>query len=136
MELSPDGKWLSFMNAGWDAERVLRVVPVSGGNVRDVWNFGETKAGTPGGNHAWSPDGKYILYSAPDPSDRPHWKLWRVAVDGGKPEKLGLERRWGIGHLTIRPDGRQLAFAGRGGPSSSSEVWVMENFLPAQKEVE
>ncbi len=130
MALSPDGRWLSFMNYGWGAERALRIIPVSGGEARVIWNFGEMKAGTPGGYHTWTPDGRYILISAPDLADLKHWVLWRVPVEGGKPERAGLERDWGIYSLTVRLGGRQLAFDGRGGPSGLSEVWVMEHFLP------
>lgn len=79
----------------------------------------------------FSPDGRYILFSAPDPADLQNWDLWHISVEGGKPEKMGLQRRWGISSITARPDGRQLAFAGSGGPSSDSELWVPENFLPA-----
>jgi Tol biopolymer transport system component len=130
LALSPDGRWLSFINAGWGAVRSLRIMPASGGDAREVWSFGETKEGTPGGNHTWTPDGRYIVFEAPDPSDMRVWDLWRVPVEGGQPEKIGLQRRWGILSLTIRPDGRQLAFAGRGGSSMDSELWVLENFLP------
>jgi Tol biopolymer transport system component len=130
VSLSPDGRWLAFMNAGWGAERVLRVVPASGGAARELWNFGATKPGTPGGSHTWSPDGQYILFSQPDYDDLPHWVLWRAPIGGGPPEKLGLDQRWGIDSLTVHPDGSQIAMAGRGGPSTSSEVWMMDNFLP------
>jgi Tol biopolymer transport system component len=108
-------------------------MPASGGDVREIWSFGETKQGMPTILHTWAPDGRYILFGAPDLSDLPSWELWRVPVEGGKPEKMGLQRRWGIWHLTLRPDGRQLAFAGRGGASTDSEVWVIENFLPKIK---
>jgi Tol biopolymer transport system component len=128
--LSPDGRWLSFINAGWGAVRSLRIMPASGRDAREVWSFGETKQGTPGGDHTWTPDERYILFSAPDPSDLRVWDLWRVPVEGGKPEKMGLQKRWGIGRLTVRPDGRGIAFANRGGASTDSEIWVMENFLP------
>jgi Tol biopolymer transport system component len=130
MALSPDGRWLSFINAGWGGVRVLRVIPASGGEAREVWSFGETKPGTPGGSLTWSPDGRSILFSAPDPDDLPSWVLWRVPAEGGTPEKMGLARHWGMYSLTVHPSGRRIAFAGRGGPSTSSEVWVMENFLP------
>jgi Tol biopolymer transport system component len=133
LSLSPDGRWLSFENAGWGGVRSLRVVPVSGGEAREVWSFGETKPGTPGGSHTWTRDGRYILFSAPDPDDLPLHVLWRVPVQGGTPEKIGLGRRWGIYSLTVHPNGRQLAMAGRGGPSDSSEVWVIENFLPGSE---
>jgi Tol biopolymer transport system component len=130
LAVSPDGRWLSFVNAGWGGVRSLKIIPVSGGEAREVWSFGETRAGTPGGSHTWSRDGRYILFSAPDPDDLPSWVLWRVSVEGGNPEKMGLERRWGIHGLTVHPSGRQIALAGRGGPSTSSEVWMIENFLP------
>ena len=130
LALSLDGRWLSFINAGWGAVRSLRIMPASGGDAREVWSFGETKRGTPGGEHTWTPDGRYIVFSTPDPSDLRVWDLWRVPVEGGKPEKMGLQRRWGISSLTVRPDGRQLAFAGRGTSSVDSELWVLENFLP------
>ena len=128
--LSPDGRWLSFANAAWGGVRSLRIMPASGGDAKEIWNFGETKRGTPGINHTWVPDGRYIVFGAPDPSDLRVWDLWRVPVEGGTPEKMGLQRRWGLWDLTVRPDGRQLALAGRGGASTDSELWVLENFLP------
>ncbi len=129
--LSPDGRWLSFENSGWGGVRSLRIMPASGGEAREVWNFGKTKLGMPAGNHTWSPDGRYIVFSAPQPSDLRVWDLWRIPVEGGKPEKMGLQKMWGIGNLTVHPNGRRIAFANRGGASSDSEVWLLENFLPA-----
>jgi Tol biopolymer transport system component len=128
--LSPDGRWLSFINAGWGAVRSLKIMPASGGDTKEIWSFGETKRGTPHGDHTWTPDGRYIVFSAPEPSDMPVWDLWRIPVEGGKPETMGLQKRWGIRPLTVRADGRSIAFANRGGASTDSEVWVMENFLP------
>jgi Tol biopolymer transport system component len=129
MALSPDGRWLSLIHEG-----SLKIMPASGGDARELWSFGETKRGTPRADHTWSPDGRYILFSTPEPSDLRGWELWRIAVEGGKPEKMGLQKSWGIIHLTVRPDGRQLAFANRGGASTDSEIWVMENFLPKNGE--
>jgi Tol biopolymer transport system component len=131
--LSPDAQWLCFSNAGWGGIRSLNILPASGGEVKEIWNFGEIERGTPGIHPMWSQDGKYILFSAPDLSNMRVWDLWRVPVEGGKPEKTGLQRSWGIFNLTISPDGRKLAFAGRGGASTDSELWVLENFLPEIK---
>jgi len=128
--VSPDGRWLSVALGG-DEERSLKVLPISGGEAREIWDFGEAKRGMPGFSHTWTPDGRFILFAASDPNDMPTWELWRVPVEGGKPpEKTGLRKRWGIWDLTVRPDGRRLAFASRGGPSDESELWVLENFLP------
>jgi Tol biopolymer transport system component len=128
--LSPDAQWLCFSNAGWGGIRSLNIMPATGGEVKEIWGFGETERGTPGIHQAWSPDGRYILFSAPDTSDMRVWDLWRISVEGGKPEKAGLQRSWGMFDLTVHPDGRKLAFASRGGASTDSEFWVLENFLP------
>jgi Tol biopolymer transport system component len=130
--LSPDGRWLSFINMGWGGVRSLKIMPASGGEAREIWNFGEVKQGVPGISHTWSSDGRYILLAAPDFADLRAWYLWRVPVEGGMPpENMGLEwEKWGIWDLTAHPDGTKLAFAGRGAPSDASELWVLENFLP------
>jgi Tol biopolymer transport system component len=128
--LSPDRNWLSFIKGGGDAGRSFGVMPASGGEVREICDLGKTKPGTPTITHTWTPDGRYILFGAPDQSDLRVWDLWRVPVEGGRPEKMGLQRGWGIWHISVRPDGRQLVFAGRGGSSMDSELWVLENFLP------
>jgi Tol biopolymer transport system component len=134
--LSPDGRWLSFINMGWGGVRSLKIMPSSGGEAREIWNFGEVKQGVPGISHTWSSDGRYILLAAPDFADLRAWYLWRVPVEGGMPpENMGLEwEKWGIWDLTAHPDGTKLAFAGRGAPSDESELWVLENFLPPAKD--
>jgi len=132
MALSPDAQWLCFSNAGWGGIRSLNIMPASGGEVKEIWNFGEIERGTPGVSQVWSSNGEYILFSAPDLTHMRVWDLWRIPVEGGKPEKAGLQRNWGIFALNLSPDGRQLAFAGRGGASTDSELWVLENFLPEE----
>jgi tricorn protease-like protein len=129
--LSPDNRWLSFANTGWGEVRSLRIMPASGGAAREVWSFGEIQMGMPNISHIWAPDGRTIMFSAPDPSDLPNWDLWQVPVEGGKPEKMGLQKRLGMWGLTILPDGRQLAFVSKGSPDDEAELWVMENFLPS-----
>lgn len=128
--LSPDGRWLSFINTGWGGVRSLKIMPASGGDSRELWSFGETKQGMPHIDHTWTSDGKYIVFGAPEPSNLRIWDLWRIPVEGGKPEKMGLQERWGIRPITISPDGRKIAFASGGGASTDSELWVLENFLP------
>jgi Tol biopolymer transport system component len=136
LALSPDGRWLCFENAGWGGVRSLRIMPASGGEAREIWSFGETKQGMPGGQLTWTPDGRYIVFGAPEPSDPRIWDLWRIPVGGGKPEKMGLQKMWGIMDITIRPDGRRIAFSNRGGASTDSELWVLENFLPKEDRVQ
>ncbi len=128
--VSPDGRWLSLAVSG-EKERALKVMPLEGGEAREIWNFGEAKRGMPGFSHTWTPDGRSILFAASDPEELATFELWRITVEGGTPpERTGLRKRLGIWDLTFRPDGRRLAFASRGGYSDESELWVLENFLP------
>lgn len=128
--LSPDGRWLAVANFGWGLTRSLGIMPAAGGEIREIKNFGDTKPGMPPLSLAWTPDGRHVLYGASDPADMRNWELWRIPVEGGSPASTGLRRMWGIWGLSVRPDGRELCFAGRGGPSTDSEMWVLENFLP------
>jgi hypothetical protein len=36
-------------------------------------------------------------------------------------------------HLSVHPDGQRFAFSSLGANPEQSQVWVMENFLPADK---
>jgi len=55
--------------------------------------------------------------------------LWLISAQDGEARKLDLTAE-SMRDLCIHPDGRHIAFTA--GPSQS-EVWVMENFLPAAK---
>jgi len=54
-------------------------------------------------------------------------ELWRVATTGSEPRKV-WEFEQLIGDPRLHPDGRHLAFVSG---TFISEMWVMENFLPA-----
>ncbi len=66
---------------------------------------------------AWSPDGKWMYFSA-DAGQGSH--IWRQAADGGKPEKLtfGPTEEHGV---AVSPDGRSLYTAAG---SYLTSVWV------------
>jgi Tol biopolymer transport system component len=61
-------------------------------------------------------------------------ELWVISAQGGEPRKLDLPKSFqnsamavNLRQPSIHPDGRHIAYtAGR----DTSEVWVMENFLP------
>ncbi len=126
ISLSPDGKWLAFLNR--TNPRFLRVIPAGGGEARDLYRFelvGDWNIPT-----GWTADGKYILFSKPLGPDgvNDQWDLWRVAADGGEAQRLGLGMR--CDDPSVHPDGSRIAFTS-GGRASIDEVWVLENFLPA-----
>jgi Tol biopolymer transport system component len=126
LELSPDGRSLVF---GWSKSHLfytahVMIVPASGGDPHEVLavpdQLGELIKAV-----AWMPDGKRLLFSREGKASS---ELWRVAVENGSPEKIGIATE-GEG-LSVHPDGQHVAFtAGKFEP----EVWALENFLPVVK---
>jgi Tol biopolymer transport system component len=125
--VSPDGASLAVsLQAMADPplHHQIWVLPAEGGEARPV-----TPMSTGIFSIAWTPDSDAILYStyaSEDLTDQ-RTSLWRVAVDGGEPEPVGLDTD-SMQDLRLHPDGRRLAFAAG---VRSIEVWVMENFLPS-----
>ena len=78
----------------------------------------------------WSSDGKFILAVVSVGEDT-RW-LWRVSVDNGEAENLGLEMTR-IYQMSVHPDGRRIAVSSQGPTIEKPELWVMENFLPVDK---
>jgi Tol biopolymer transport system component len=138
MVLSPDGRQLALMCSenpyeNKEKKHMLRIIPVDGGEVKEVHSFMQ-KGGWGLVDVAWSPDGKYVFFSkisSEQKGDKPFdWELWKVSVEGGPAEKLGLVMQR-FRSLSIHPDGQQIAFASHAlGVEPAPEVWVMENFLP------
>jgi hypothetical protein len=53
--------------------------------------------------------------------------VWRIPMAGGELRRRGLALK-GLRELRVHPDGRQIAFVAG---SDKTEVWALENFLPA-----
>jgi Tol biopolymer transport system component len=124
LEVSPDHqRWCASVVEG--DGRVFWIMNATGGEARRL----EGSAGTFRG-FTWSGDGKHILYTRRAADAK--WQLWRVSVDGGAPELLGLSESSRIAYLSASPDGRRVVFS-RGQPGGA-EVWVMENLVPVAKE--
>jgi len=113
LTVSPDGRWLAFVSTS--EKDALLAIPVEGGEPRQLASV------EPDGISAldWTPDSGSLLVSTPT---RPTPGLWRVSLEGGKPERLpvALDRQGG---LRLHPDGRRAAFT-RG--SIQPEVWVLD----------
>ena len=118
MPLSPDGRWLAF--SGKDL-RTLTLVAVEGGESREVFRLdSNTDVLTP---LSWTPDSRYLLYR------NEQGQVWRVSVSEGEARKLSIPIQ-GLRELRVHPDGKQVAILVQ---QPGSEIWVLENFLPAAK---
>ena len=117
--VSPDGRWMAFFS--WDAgSMVLTLMPTAGGPVRELHRL---KAVSSRGV-AWTPDGRQLLFAFL--RDR-KGELWRIPLEGGQPQRLDVAVD-GLWQFRLHPDGRRVAFEAW---ENKSEVWTMENFLPA-----
>ncbi len=79
--LSFDGRWLGISNhTGPNRKSVIFTLPVSGGVPKQV-----TRGDMHSYLHGWSPDGKYLLYTAERNGD---FDIHRISVEGGEEVNL------------------------------------------------
>ena len=130
--LSPDGRSMVVrLNQPGDPTSVLAIVPVGGGEARELLRVMQPNAFPPWGGLAWTPDGKYVLFTqTTGDSPQQPFELWRVPVGGGAPQKTGIAMQ-GLRHLRVHPDGERIVF---GAGQIKDETWVLENFLPTPED--
>ena len=126
-ETSPDGRSLAFIttsrNSGY-----LRVLDVNGaGEPRTLLALtGPQRFQEWPGGLTWSRDSKFVLFS----KGTNQQELWRVRVEGGSPEPLGLSGKT-LYFLRLHPDGERLLFMeGDINPAASYEVWTLSGVAP------
>jgi Tol biopolymer transport system component len=125
--LSRDGRQLAFaVREAESKATVLRVLPVAGGEARDLLRGIEMPLP---GSVAWMPDGLSLLFTGKPNAHSSRTDLWRIPVRGGEPQRLDFTAD-NVTDLRIHPDGRHIAYtAGK----DRQEVWALENFLPKAK---
>ena len=129
IRISPDGQWFVLARSS-NEDSYLKIISTDGGESRELYRFenGVKLGRVP--STAWTTDGKYILFGMTDPAeDDEAFKLCRIPVSGGEPERLGLKMKGEFSHLNFHPNGHHIAFSSM--EQMVSEIWVMENFLPA-----
>ncbi len=142
LALSPDGGQLVFLEENVRGEQaypypedtlesVLKVIPITGGAPRELLRVNveelEDRISRSAGL-AWTSDGREVLFGINERIDsqvQAHG-LWRIALAGGEPQKLGVVME-SLRGIRVHPNGRQIAFSAR---QKTEAVWVMENFLP------
>ncbi len=127
LDLSPDGKRVVFgTENSSDGTWSIQIIPVSGGEPRELFKLHESEESEEIGFINWTPDGKYMLFTE---NAKKGPALWRISPEGGEPQKLWQSDKRYSG-LSIHPDGKQIAFSTY---EEDLEIWVMENFLPEDK---
>jgi len=126
-DLSPDGREVVFQVDG-----AVKIVSLNGGEPRELFR-GLAKRY----DLRWTRDGRYIIVRAAelggsDATGTPSSEIWRVPAQGGTPLKLDLFVPK-MDDFTLNPDNRRFAFSVNEG--DKSELWVLENFLPAGMDV-
>jgi Tol biopolymer transport system component len=127
--LSPDGTAVAFTAKDEKSAKpviTLRIVDAGGGRPpRELYRGadGESLAWP-----VWAPDGRSLFFRSSTGVDTPRGpsyrqQYWRVAIDGGRPEKVNLPPP----AIRISPDGRQVAYSTG---DQKSELWALENLLP------
>ena len=128
LSLSPDGERLAVVardKEGGEVRHVI-VVPTAAGVARTV--LSSTRLAWPV-SIAWAPDGQGVLFVKQPDARTATNELWLAPLRGGEPRKLELAAP-NMRELSVHPAGRHIAFTAGG---DTSEVWVLENFLPAGK---
>jgi Tol biopolymer transport system component len=122
--VSPDGRLIAltvFDRATKSGS--LLVVPVEGGEPRELFRASYSSPDQLGVWVEWTPDGRFVIFRKGDQTVGR--ETYRIPLQGGMPVKYGNE--WTPGPHSINPDGRRVAF-----PLGEHriEIWAMENFLP------
>ncbi len=120
MKLSPDHQTLAFgysPTVGSDPKSLV-LLPVTGEEPQVLPIEGVRAI-------AWMPDGRALLFQR-FVETGPVWNTWYLDLSEGEPRRIGLTVSGRPG-LDVHPDGRRITYTSG---KVSSELWVMENFLP------
>ena len=136
--VSPDGQRL-LIGVNEKGTQALLVMPAAGGEPRELVRVDGEKEVPYWGSPAWTLDSRYVAFlkgvkgETQIPYTARQWQLWRVAAEGGEPQRQGLNITGQlVGALRLHPDGRRVAIDDI---KPNLEIWVMENFLPPLKVV-
>ncbi len=90
----------------------------------------------------FTPDGKYVVYTAKAPSKDQAWitnyDLWKVPVAGGKAENLTEDNKAWDAHATFSKDGRYMAYLAMSRPGFEADrfrIMLRDTVTGKEKEV-
>ncbi|MDA2925062.1 tetratricopeptide repeat protein [Acidobacteria bacterium AH-259-L09] len=126
LAISPDGRHLAFVALSSDkGQTVLKIATTAGGEPVELARVHSEEVVSQSNMLEWTPDGRYLLYGKKGDDRGQLVELWRVAAEGGQPEKLDLAMQ-GLDEVRVHPDGSRIAFSAM---REMDEIWAMENFL-------
>jgi Tol biopolymer transport system component len=125
-KISPDGQTLALTSAargsdGWTRRLVVKPLG-DGGAVRELARATEPDLIM---LQDWTTDGGAVLFTRWIAKPGEPYALWRVSMNGGDPQALGLSMP-SVRDVSVHPEGTKITFTS-GYPQH--ELWVMENFL-------
>ena len=124
--LSPDGQRV-LVGVREGQSQVVLVMPVTGGESRELIRIDGEKEVLFAGGPSWTSDGRHVIYLKRAKEKAGQWQAWRVAAEGGEPQRVGLINARQLVGYALHPDGRRVAISD---VRVDLELWVMENFLP------
>lgn len=123
LALSPDGTQIALHTYdGTPGGCHLEVMPASGGDGREVVRTGNCNPN----RLTWSSNNNLLFVRGGNSTPN---VLWRVPAAGGEPEQLGISMPGQLDNPEVSSDGRRITFGLF--DTGASEVWTLENFLPA-----
>jgi dipeptidyl aminopeptidase/acylaminoacyl peptidase len=125
--------WDSYVE---DKRQHLFVIPYNdgkGGEPKDVTpgdrdGYPTSDTFETGDNYTFSPDGKYLLYTAPPERDEAfstNYSIWRVPVEGGKAENLTSENKAASSGPQFSPDGKKLLYRAQKRAGFEADRWQL-----------
>ena len=127
--LSPDGQRI-LIGGGEGKVHVVLVMPAAGGEARELFRVDGEKEVFFAGGPSWTRDGRHVVYLTRAKDKAGQWQAWRVAVEGGAPQRIGLVAARQLVGFALHADGRRMAISD---VRVDLELWVMENFLPVAR---
>jgi Tol biopolymer transport system component/DNA-binding winged helix-turn-helix (wHTH) protein len=112
--LSPDGRTIVFVHAAQGPGGNLWLAPVeagAGAAARQLTGIGAGELGTLAQDPAFSPDGRFVIFSAPAGAIN-NTHLWRVPIEGGEPEQL-TGGAGGYGRPAVARNGTRVAYSNK-----------------------
>jgi Tol biopolymer transport system component len=116
--ISPEGTQLAISHHAQDRpageNSVIYILPIGGGIPRQI------TSNSPSYWHGWSPDGKYLIYTA---KRNNQWGIYRIPSEGGKEDELTSSGALDDGS-EYSSDGRYIWF--NSNRTGTMEIWRMK----------